>query len=100
MKTRWNEHEEPSNKDIRDEILRSLLMMKPGDSICPTDIGRTFGSKWRGLMTTVREVAADMVRDGFIEVTQNGDVIDIEERQIDSIKGPIRLRLTRRAVQG
>ena len=96
MKTRWNEHEEPSSKDIRDEILRFLLMMKPGESICPSDIGRTFGSKWRELMTTVREVASDMVRDGAIEITQNGEVVDIDERKIETLKGPIRLRLAKR----
>jgi hypothetical protein len=96
MKTRWNEHEEPSSKDIRDEILRFLLMMKPGESICPSDIGRTFGSKWRELMTTVRDVASDMVRDGAIEITQNGEVVDIDERKIETLKGPIRLRLAKR----
>ena len=97
MKTRWNEREEPSSKDIRDEILRSLLMMKPGESVCPSDIGRSFGSKWRELMTTIREVASDMVRDGAIEITQNGAVVDIDERKIDTLKGPIRLRLTKRS---
>ena len=98
MKTRWNEHEEPSNKDIRDEILRFLLMMRPGESVCPSDIGRAFGSKWRELMTAVREVASDMVRDGSIEITQNGEVVDIDERKIDTLKGPIRLRLAKRSL--
>jgi hypothetical protein len=93
MKTRWMEHEEASNKDIRDEILRMLLMMKPGESICPSDAARSFGPKWRELMPTVREVAVDMVRDGAIEITQKGEPIDIDERNIESIKGPIRLRL-------
>lgn len=96
MKTRWNEHEEPSSKDIRDEILRFLLMMKPGESICPSDVGRTFGSKWRELMTSVHEVASDMVRDGAIEITQNGEVVDIDERNVETLKGPIRLRLAKR----
>ncbi len=97
MKTRWNEHEEPSSKDIRDEILRFLLLMKPGESICPTDVGRTFGSKWREQMEAVREVASDMVRDGLIEITQNGEVVDIDERKVETLKGPIRLRLTKRS---
>lgn len=97
MKTRWNEHEEPSSKDIRDEILRFLLLMKPGESICPTDVGRTFGSKWREQMEAVREVASDMVRDGLIEITQNGEVVDIDERKVETLKGPIRLRLIKRS---
>jgi hypothetical protein len=45
------------------------------------------------MMPAVREVAVDLVRDGMIEVTQQGQVVDIEERNIETIKGPIRLRL-------
>lgn len=99
MKTRWNDHEEPSSKDIRDEILRFLLMMRPGESICPTDVGRTFGSKWREQMDAVREVASDMVRDGLIEITQNGEVVDIDARKVETLKGPIRLRLVKRSME-
>ena len=73
-------------------------MMRPGESVCPSDIGRSFGSKWRELMTAVREVASDMVRDGSIEITQNGEVVDIDERKIDTLKGPIRLRLAKRSL--
>ncbi|MEQ1827071.1 MAG: DUF3253 domain-containing protein [Pirellula sp.] len=93
MKTRWSEHEDASNKDIRDEILRMLLMLKRGESICPSDAARALGQKWREMMPTVREVAADMVRDGSIEITQNGEIVDVDERDIESIKGPLRLRL-------
>jgi len=73
-------------------------MMRPGESVCPSDIGRAFGSKWRELMTAVREVASDMVRDGSIEITLNGEVVDIDERKIDTLKGPIRLRLAKRSL--
>jgi hypothetical protein len=99
MKTKWMEHEDASNKDIRDEILRMLLMMKGGESICPSDAVRGFSQRWREMMPAVREVAADMVRDGSIEVIQKGEVVDIEERSIESIKGPIRLRLVKRTVE-
>jgi hypothetical protein len=90
------EHEDASNKDIRDEILRMLLMLKSGESICSSDAARAFGPKWREMMPAVREVAVDMVRDGSIEITQKGEVVDIEQRNIESIKGPIRLRLAAR----
>jgi len=93
MKTRWMDHDAPSNNDIRDEILRLLMTLKKGESICPSDAARAFGSKWRQHMPLVREVAADMVRDGMIEVVQRDEVVDIDERDIESIKGPIRLRL-------
>lgn len=97
MKTRWMEHEDASNKDIRDEILRLLLTLKPGESICPTDAARAFGPRWREMMPAVREVAVDMVRDGSIEITQNGEPVDVEERDIASIKGPLRLRLAKQS---
>lgn len=71
-------------------------MLKSGESICPSDAARSFGAKWREMMPAVREVAADLVRDGAIEVIQQGQVVDIEERNIESIKGPIRLRLAKK----
>ena len=37
-----------------------------------------------------------MVRDGAIEITQNGEVVDIDERNVETLKGPIRLRLAKR----
>jgi len=46
-------------------------------------------------MPLVREVAANMVRDGQIEITQRGERIDVDERDVESIRGPIRLRLFR-----
>lgn len=97
MKTRWLEHEEPTDENIRDEILRQLMCLKQGESICPSEAARQFGSKWRQHMPQVREVAANMVRDGMIEVTQRGEVIDVDERDLESVKGPIRLRLVSRS---
>lgn len=95
MKTRWMENEDASNKDIRNETLRMLMMLKAGESICPSDAARAFSHRWRELMPAVREVAVDMVRDGSIEITQNSEVVDIDERSIEAIKGPIRLRLAK-----
>jgi len=69
------------------------MSLKKGESICPSDAARHFGAKWRQHMPMVREVAADMVRDGMILVTQRGEVIDIDARAIESIRGPIRLQL-------
>lgn len=99
MKTRWMDHDAPDSNDIRDEILRLLMSMKTGESICPSDAARSFGSKWRQQMPLVLQVAADMVRDDMIEVLQRGEVVDIDERDIESIRGPIRLRLRPRALE-
>jgi hypothetical protein len=87
------EHESASNNDIRDEIFRLLMGMKPGESICPSDAARGFGSKWRQLMTHVREVVTDMARDGAIEVTLRGELIDVEEVDLESIRGTLIIRL-------
>lgn len=92
-KTRWLDHEEPGPDDVKNEILRLLMCLKSGESICPSDAARAFGSKWRQYMPLVRDVVSDMFRDDLIDVTQQGAVIDLEERSIESIKGPIRVRL-------
>jgi hypothetical protein len=94
-KTRWLDHEEPGPDDVKNEILRLLMCLKSGESICPSDAARSFGSKWRQHMPLVRDVVADMFRDDLIDVTQQGAVIDLDERSIETIKGPIRLRLRR-----
>lgn len=95
MKSRWQEHLDPTHEDIRDEIFRLLHSLKRGESICPSDAARQFGSKWRQHMSLVREVAANMVRDGLIEITQRGEIVDVDERDLESIRGPIRLRLAK-----
>ncbi|XZE20628.1 DUF3253 domain-containing protein [Pirellulaceae bacterium SH449] len=92
-KTRWLDHEEPGPDDVKNEILRLLMCLKSGESICPSDAARAFGSKWRQYMPLVRDVVSDMFRDDLIDVTQQGTVIDLEERSIESIKGPIRVQL-------
>jgi len=47
-------------------------------------------------MPHVREVVTDMARDGSIEVTLRGEVVDVEEVDLETIKGPLRLRLAPR----
>ena len=47
-----------------------------------------FDQDWRTLMQPARDVAAGMVQEGLIEVTQKGAVVDI-----GSARGPVRLRL-------
>ena len=96
MKTRWMEHESASNDDIRDEIFRLLMTLKKGESICPTDAARAFGSKWRQLMPQVREVASDLARDELIEVLLRGEPINVEEIDLETVRGPLRLRLAPR----
>lgn len=90
MKTKWmiEQTEEPSDKEIRDEILRLLMLMKRGDSICPTEVARSLRKQWREWLPLIREVASEMAKLKLIEVVQRGEVVDI-----DTIQGPIRFRL-------
>ncbi len=92
MRTRWmqQESQEPTDKEIRDEILRLLMIDSKGASICPTDVARSLRPQWRQWMPLVKEIAADMARDREIEVVYQDKVVDIE-----TVKVPVRLRLVR-----
>ncbi len=59
-------------------------------SICPSQVARALAhdeAAWRALMPVVREVAAELVEAGEIEMTQGGVVVDPR-----AVRGPIRLR--------
>ncbi|XZE45526.1 DUF3253 domain-containing protein [Pirellulaceae bacterium SH467] len=96
-KSRWMEHEEPGTQDVKNEILRLLWSLNKGESVCPTDVARAFGPRWRQYISLVKEVASDMSRDDQLDVIQNGELIDVDERDLETIKGPIRLRLPLRS---
>ena len=71
--------------------IRDLLEQRePGKTICPSEAARSLGGDdgFRPLMPVVRDAARAMVADGEIDVTQKGEVVDL-----DSARGPIRLRL-------
>jgi hypothetical protein len=93
MKTKWmqEENQEPSESEVRDEILRLLLLVGREASICPSEVARSLRPHWRQWMPLVREIAAELVRDEEIEVLQKGEVVDIE-----TVRGPIRLRLRKK----
>ena len=63
-----------------------------GKTICPSEAARSLGGDdaFRELMPTVRDAARSMVARGELEVTQGGEVVDL-----DTARGPIRLRLPR-----
>jgi hypothetical protein len=59
-------------------------------TICPSDVARTIGgASWRGCMQLVRDVAAELVKQGTLRVLQRG-----REVAIDTARGPIRLALS------
>lgn len=68
-----------------DELLSSRA---DGATICPSEAARAVGGEdWRPLMGPARAVAGRMAARGEVEVTQRGEVVDV-----DRARGPIRIR--------
>ena len=73
---------------LRAAILDLLERRAPGQTICPSEAARAVGGAgFRALMEPTRAVAAELVAEGLIEVTQRGEVVDLA-----SARGPVRLR--------
>ena len=84
-----------SEKEISRVIENLLAVRGTGKSICPSEAARKLATddEWRMLMEPVREVARYLARQGVVEFTQRGKVVDP-----DNHKGPVRLRLCRNAM--
>ena len=65
---------------------------RDGATICPSEAARAVGGDdgFRAQMVPVRAAAKELVARGELEVTQRGEVVDL-----DGARGPIRLRLPR-----
>lgn len=89
-RTAWMQENEPSDAEIRGEILRQLMLLGKGATISPVDIARELFPKKREKLERIKEVASQMAVAGQIEVlTLRGDpVVDME-----NTKGQVRLRL-------
>ena len=71
-------------------ILRIAAERGPEKSLCPTDVARAVSAEnWRPLLGAVRKVAADLARQGKIEILRKGKPINP-----DDMRGVIRLRAT------
>ena len=76
---------------LRDTIVTMVRERGPSKSICPSDAARAVGGDdWRDLMDDARAAARDLARDGEVEITQGGDVVDPDA----TWRGPIRIRAT------
>lgn len=70
-------------------IVELLEQRREGATICPSEAARAVGGEdWRPLMEPARDAARRLVEQGRIDVTQRGEVVDLDEA-----RGPIRLRL-------
>lgn len=81
----------PGEERLRAEIIRQCRARGVGKTVCPSEIARALvgdEAAWRALMPDLRRVAVSMARDGAIEITQKGQIIDPS-----ALKGPIRLGL-------
>jgi hypothetical protein len=75
---------------ITDAMLRIAAERGPEKSLCPTDVARAVSTEnWRPLLGAVRKVAADLARQGKIEILRKGKPINP-----DDMRGVIRLRAT------
>ncbi|OBF95507.1 S-adenosylmethionine tRNA ribosyltransferase [Mycobacterium sp. 852002-51152_SCH6134967] len=76
---------------MRETILKLSRERGPDKTICPSDAARAVGGDdWRDLMDDARETARDLARDGDVEITQKGEVLDPNAVW----RGPIRIRAT------
>ncbi len=81
---------EPLDEWLRAAIL-TLLAARAG-SICPSEAARAVGGEqWRPLMEPTRSTARALARQGAVEITQRGVVLDPD----GDWRGPIRIRSAR-----
>ncbi len=79
----------PVANRLRAAILALAGHRGPTSSICPSDAARAIGGDdWRQLTEQGRTIAFKLARDGDVELTQRGNVIDPDRPS----RGPIRIR--------
>ena len=64
-------------EQIRDSIIQMATDRGPEKSICPSEVARALKPEdWRPLMPEIREVAAELLNEQTIAVTQFGKTVD------------------------
>lgn len=88
----WEEPDEAADRQrLRAAIVALAGHRAPDRSICPSDAARAVGGeRWRTLVPMAREEAADLARQGIVEVTQKGSALD----PAGPWRGPVRIRWT------
>jgi hypothetical protein len=82
-----------SEQELRATILRLAGERGPSKTICPSDAARAVGGDaWRDLMEPARDIARELARNGEVEITQGGNVLDPDA----TWRGPIRIRVSAR----
>jgi hypothetical protein len=75
-----------------ERVIGELLdQRRPDVSICPSEAARAVDpGGWRELMPAAREAAGRLAAAGAVEVTQQGEVVDVA-----TARGPVRIRRPR-----
>ncbi|BBY28025.1 DUF3253 domain-containing protein [Mycolicibacterium sediminis] len=77
--------------ELRTTILELARRRGPDKTICPSEAARAVGGeRWRDLMDDARDIARDLARNGDVEISQKGTVLDPD----GPWRGPIRIRAT------
>jgi len=80
-----------TDRRLEEAIVTLLAERRSGATICPSEAARRVGGDadeaWRPLMEAARAAAARLVREGRVEVTQAGEVVDLA-----TARGPVRVR--------
>lgn len=87
------DEESPGDRltDRLSAAILDLLASRAG-SICPSEVARAVGGPaWRDLMEPARAAARALARDGAVEITQGGVVVDPD----GGWRGPVRIRVRR-----
>ena len=78
-----------SEQRLRDAMLVLVRERGPSKTICPSDAARAVGGeRWRDLMDDARDIARKLAREGEVEISQKGEVVDPDA----TWRGPIRIR--------
>ena len=76
------------DRRLEETIRRLLSARAASSSICPSDAARAVApDDWHPLMEPARQAAQRLVTAGEVDITQGGRSVDL-----DSVKGPIRIR--------
>jgi hypothetical protein len=79
----------PIHQRLRAAMCALAMHRGPSSSTCPSDAARAVGGEhWRDLMDDARAAARDLARQGDVEITQRGEVLDPDAHW----RGPIRIR--------
>jgi hypothetical protein len=83
----------PMRQRLSSSIVALAGHRGPRSSICPSDAARAVGGEnWRDLMADAHEAARELAKNGRVEITQGGSVLDPDGRW----RGPIRIRIAGR----